>query len=87
GETWTGWVDHIHNPLGYHLNNINQVGDRLFITAEAGTLYRSSDWGQSWVQLDSPYEGSFFGTIGNAQGRVIAYGLRGNAFQSNDWGE
>ncbi len=87
GETWSAWFDHMDNPSLFHLNAIKQIGDQLFIAAEAGTLYHSSDWGQSWEMLDSPYDGSFFGITGNDQGRIIAYGLRGNAFQSNDWGD
>ncbi|GGO78915.1 hypothetical protein GCM10011348_11920 [Marinobacterium nitratireducens] len=87
GETWQAWFDRMENPTLFHLNAIKQIGDELYITAEAGTLFRSSDWGQSWEILDSPYDGSFFGITGNDQGRIIAYGLRGHAFQSEDWGD
>ncbi|RDE24386.1 hypothetical protein DV711_02005 [Motiliproteus coralliicola] len=87
GNSWEAWFDHLDNPDNFHLNAIRQVGDRLYLAAEAGTLYRSDDWGQSWELLDSPYEGSFFGVVGSDDGRVIAYGLRGNAYQSNDWGD
>lgn len=87
GATWSAWFDHLDNPTQFHLNAIKQIGNQLFIAAEAGTLYRSSDWGQSWEMLDSPYDGSFFGIAGNADGRIIAYGLRGNAYQSEDWGD
>lgn len=87
GETWSAWFDHLDNPSQFHLNAITQIGDQLYIAAEAGNLYRSSDWGQNWQMLDSPYDGSFFGITGNDQGRIIAFGLRGNAFQSNDWGD
>lgn len=86
GETWSAWFDRMDNPSLFHLNAITQIGDQLYIAAEAGNLFRSSDWGQNWDSLDSPYDGSFFGIIGNDQGRIIAFGLRGNAFQSNDWG-
>lgn len=87
GETWAAWYDHLDNASNFHLNAISPIGDHLYIAAEAGTLYRSGDWGQSWEMLDSPYDGSFFGITGNAQGRLVAYGLRGNAFQSGDWGD
>lgn len=87
GETWSAWYDHMDNASNFHLNAISRIGDHLYIAAEAGTLYRSGDWGQSWEMLESPYEGSFFGITGNARGRLIAYGLRGNAFQSGDWGD
>lgn len=87
GDSWTAWFDHLDNASQFHLNAITQIGDHLFIAAEAGTLYRSTDWGQNWEMLDSPYDGSFFGVTGNDQGRIIAYGLRGHAFQSEDWGD
>lgn len=87
GESWEAWFDHLDNPYNFHLNAIRQVGDHLYIAAEAGTLYRSSDWGESWQLLESPYDGSFFGVVGSADGRIIAYGLRGHAFQSRDWGD
>ncbi len=87
GDTWQAWFDRMENPSLFHLNSITQIGDELFIAAEAGNLYRSSDWGQSWDMLDSPYDGSFFGVIGSDDGHLIAFGLRGNAFQSSDWGD
>jgi photosystem II stability/assembly factor-like uncharacterized protein len=87
GDSWHAWFDHLDNPDGLHLNAIRQVGDTLYLTAEAGNLYRSSDWGQSWELLDSPYYGSFFGLAGNDHGHIIAYGLRGNAYRSNDGGD
>jgi len=48
-------------PPDYHLNRIVGVGNRLYIAAEGGQLYRSDDRGASWRVLPSPYEGSFFG--------------------------
>ncbi|WP_020681307.1 WD40/YVTN/BNR-like repeat-containing protein [Marinobacterium rhizophilum] len=86
GKTWSAWFDRLDNPTLFHLNAIKQIGDQLYIAAEAGTLYRSQDWGQSWHMLDSSYDGSFFGITGTGQGRLVAYGLRGHAFQSEDWG-
>ena len=48
----------------YHLNHIARSGTgRLYIAAEAGTIYRSDDDGQTWISLPSPYHGSFFGTL------------------------
>ena len=36
--------------------------------------------------MKSPYEGSFFGLLGTRDGALIAYGLRGNAWWSDDRG-
>lgn len=73
---------------GYHLNRIvGASGARLYIAAEAGHLYRSDDGGASWVELPSPYEGSFFGVLPLSGGdALLAYGLRGNLFRSDDAG-
>lgn len=86
GDSWTPWFDKIDNPDVYHLNAIRRIGDQLFIAAEAGALFRSDDFGLSWVMLDSPYEGSFFGVVEAGPGSIIAYGLRGHAFLSQDQG-
>jgi photosystem II stability/assembly factor-like uncharacterized protein len=70
-----------------HLNRIAAASPmRLYIAGEAGHLYRSDDSGASWVELRSPYEGSFFGMTPLAGDAVLAYGLRGNLFRSDDAG-
>ncbi len=70
-----------------HLNRIVAASPtRLYIAAEAGHLYRSDDAGETWVELASPYEGSFFGVTAITEDIVLAYGLRGNLFRSNDAG-
>ena len=72
---------------GYHLNRIVAASpSRLYIAAEAGHLYRSDDGGGSWVELPSPYQGSFFGVLPLAGDALLAYGLRGNLFGSQDAG-
>ena len=72
---------------GYHLNRIVAASaSRLYIAAEAGHLYRSEDGGGSWVELPSPYQGSFFGVLPLTRDALLAYGLRGNLFSSQDAG-
>lgn len=87
GDSWQPWTEHIDNPDILHLNAISRVGDSLYIAAEAGALFRSDDNGDSWISLDSPYDGTFFGVvgigdIGAGEHALVAYGLRGNAFIS-----
>jgi photosystem II stability/assembly factor-like uncharacterized protein len=72
---------------GYHLNRIvAATPTRLYIAAEAGHLYRSDDAGASWLELTSPYHGSFFGVLPLAGNAVLACGLRGNLYRSDDAG-
>jgi photosystem II stability/assembly factor-like uncharacterized protein len=70
----------------FHLNQIAANGDRLYIAAEAGRLFRSDDAGVTWRTLPSPYEGSFFGVLALSRESVLAFGLRGNLFRSDDAG-
>jgi photosystem II stability/assembly factor-like uncharacterized protein len=59
---------------------------RLYVTAEAGHLYRSDDAGAHWLELPSPYEGSFFGVLPLDGDTVLAFGLRGHLYRSEDAG-
>jgi photosystem II stability/assembly factor-like uncharacterized protein len=74
-------------PPDYHLNRIVGVGNRLYVAAEGGQLYRSDDRGARWRALPSPYEGSFFGLVPIRGDGLLAFGLRGHLFRSADAGE
>jgi len=74
-------------PPDYHLNRIVGVGNRLYVAAEGGQLYRSDDRGASWRALPSPYEGSFFGLVPIRGNGLLAFGLRGHLYRSADAGE
>jgi photosystem II stability/assembly factor-like uncharacterized protein len=70
-----------------HLTAIAADGrGRLYVTAEAGHLYRSDDAGEHWFELPSPYEGSFFGVLPLDGDTVLVFGLRGHLFRSDDAG-
>lgn len=71
-----------------HLNAIVRTGDgSLFVAAERGAAFRSTDKGNTWERIQLPYEGSMFGAIGYASRRVLVFGLRGNALESDDLGD
>lgn len=99
GNSWAVLSHYLPNPDRFHLNVLLVKNQTLIIGAEAGALFRSEDQGASWVALDSPYEGSFFGlshyssTSDQDQGdnknksQVLALGLRGHLFASDDQGD
>lgn len=76
----------IDENFEWHIANITEVGHRLYLVGEAGTLAVSDDLGQTWARLESPYDGSFFGLLGLPDGALLAYGMRGNVFRSEDRG-
>lgn len=81
------WDEDFNLGGDFHLNKIIVAGpDRLFIAAEAGTIYRSTDRGRTWLQLPSPYDGSFFSGVYLGGDSVLIFGLRGNVFRSEDAG-
>ncbi|EON20792.1 transporter [Cupriavidus sp. GA3-3] len=86
GRRWVPWQDRIPNPKSLHLYGIAGAGRDLYIAGEQGLLLRSADAGETFRPLVSPYRGTFFGVLVQADGGVIVYGLRGNAFRSTDQG-
>lgn len=72
----------------FHLNAlVRGPGQRLYLGAEAGRLFRSDDDGTTWRELPSPYDGSFHGILPLDGDALLAFGLRGNLFRSDDGGE
>ena len=86
GSSWTPWLDHVDNPLGMHLYGIAPLGDDLFMAGEQGLVLHLAAPGNTFQRVPTPYEGSYFGLLGTSWGELIVFGLRGNAFKSNDRG-
>ena len=92
GASWARSVVSTDDGFDPHLFDIALLADRrLLLAGEAGRLFRSSDDGGSWLELKSPYVGSFFGLVGLGSASVLAYGMLGHAFLSTNggdtWGE
>ncbi len=85
GVSWQPWIDRIDNPEGLHLNGIRQVGSDVYIAAEKGAVFKLNRAQGRFVRLNTGYAGTFFGVTGDAA-RVLAFGLRGNCYQSTDGG-
>ncbi|MEH6565351.1 MAG: YCF48-related protein [Halopseudomonas sp.] len=89
GATWQDRSDSIDNEYGMHYNAIAPVHNAgLFMVGEMGSMYRSSDYGDTWETLEtSPYDGTWFGVSGTGQtGEVVVWGLRGNLYRSDNFG-
>ena len=87
GKNWVDIRDKIDNEDEFHYNAI--AGDtegNVYIAGEAGIVFHSGNFGQTWTRLESPYLGSLFG-ITAKKGEVLIHGLRGNVFSSTDKGQ
>ncbi len=56
------------------------------LVGESGTLARSEDDGQTWVQVPSDYPGSYFGAVQAKDDSMVVFGMRGSVFRSTDRG-
>lgn len=88
GASWQSLLGQVENAFGFHHYAVERLGGTVFVAGEAGGLHRSRDGGEHWERLESPYEGSYFGLVGDASRNVlIVYGLRGHVFHSRDEGD
>jgi photosystem II stability/assembly factor-like uncharacterized protein len=85
GKTWEPWFDRTDNPKYFNLYAIRPAADGLFIAGEGGLVLKLDPTTQRFKGLPTPYNGSFFGVVA-AQNAVLAFGLRGNVYRSDDGG-
>jgi photosystem II stability/assembly factor-like uncharacterized protein len=85
GDTWE-WEPLSDDDWHLHKFAADDAG-RFFIAAEAGFVYRSDDGGDTWTDLPSPYEGSYFGILPLGGDTLLLFGLRGHLFRTEDAGE
>lgn len=86
GETWHSWIDRVDNPDGMNLYGIQAVGSTYYIVGEQGLVLKSTDGGDSFVRVNTPYQGTYFVSAAAASGEIVLAGLRGNAYWSDDQG-
>ncbi|MDY0013107.1 MAG: YCF48-related protein [Rhodocyclaceae bacterium] len=85
GKSWQVWSDRVPNEGGLHLNAIRGLGSDIYMVGEQGSLWRLDRASQRFVNIPTSYGGSYFGLAGT-QGVLVLFGLRGNAFRSEDGG-
>jgi len=86
GKTWTPWLEHIANPGFLDLDTVTNIGGQIYVTGEQGSVFRYDPKTQNFISVSTTYEGSIFGLTGTAR-TLIAYGLRGTVFRSEDQGK
>lgn len=67
-----------------HFNAISRLQNGEFlIVGETGMIGVSSD-GQTWERLTAPYDGSLYEAIPKGEKGAVIFGLRGNAYSTDD---
>ncbi|MDB5791733.1 MAG: glycosyl hydrolase [Massilia sp.] len=84
GKTWEPMLEKAANDRRMHLYALEQGADgAVYLAGEQGLLARYDRASGRFAALASPYAGTFFGLKANGSA-LVAYGLRGNAFLSED---
>lgn len=84
GKTWEPMLEKAANDRRMHLYALEQGADgAVYLAGEQGLLARYDRAAGRFAALTSPYAGTFFGLKANGS-VLVAYGLRGNAFLSED---
>lgn len=86
GRSWQSLMAGIPNAGSKHLYAVSQHGNNLLIAGEQGALFRSTNNGASFTQLQTPYSGTYFGVLQSGSDVILAFGLRGNIWRSQDAG-
>jgi photosystem II stability/assembly factor-like uncharacterized protein len=85
GQSWLPMVEQTDNERRFHLYAVTGLGEQRYIAGEQGLVLRWDAAAKRFAKVVTPYAGSYFG-IDVAAGRLVAYGLRGNAYVSEDNG-
>jgi photosystem II stability/assembly factor-like uncharacterized protein len=87
GKSWRSMIGQIDNAKYRHLYAVLVTDKATLIAGEEGRVFRSTDGGKSFAAIGQPGRGTFFGLVADAQGDIVAFGLRGDAFRSKDYGD
>ncbi|HTR27152.1 MAG TPA: YCF48-related protein [Terriglobales bacterium] len=87
GKSWQPWMDHVDNPRGMHVYAIAALGDSIYLAGEQGLFLRSTDKGEKFTRIATPYQGTYFTLAVIPSGEIFIGGMRGNAFCSTDQGK
>lgn len=83
GKNWDSWFDRTDNPKLMNLYAIGPAGGSLYVVGESGLVLKLDAPAQRFRARPTPYNGSFFGVVGT-RATVVAFGLRGNVYASDD---
>lgn len=85
GASWQAASARLDNPDASHLYAVRGAGRNVYVAGERGLVLVSTDGGERFTRVSTPYQGSYFAAAVLPDAVVVA-GLRGNAYRSADGG-
>jgi len=86
GANWQPWMHRTDNPDGLHFNATAGHGEAIYLAGEQGTVWRLDKGEERFSPFSTDYDGTLFGLLSISGGRLLAFGMRGSAFLSEDAG-
>lgn len=84
GASWVELAAPAVREEELHLNALTRLGNgEFFVVGETGMMGVSAD-GQDWKRLTAPYDGSLYEAIPRGDKGAVIFGLRGNAYSTDD---
>jgi photosystem II stability/assembly factor-like uncharacterized protein len=85
GQSWQSWMGRLSMANGRHLYAIHVAAGGLYLAGEQGMFLASTDSGVTFSKIEFPGKGTLFGAVSTQSGQVLlAHGLKGNAYRSED---
>lgn len=75
--------DESFDPLLYSIGKLSD--GTLIVAGESASVFRSKD-GLTWENISPDYDGTFFGVVVLPGDQILAFGIAGNAYLSQDEG-
>jgi photosystem II stability/assembly factor-like uncharacterized protein len=86
GAHWADWSSHITDPGHLHPYGLVETAGTMIFAGEQGMLLSGPAAGPIQPMTTSPYAGSFFGIVQTPGSGLVAYGLTGSVYESQDQG-
>jgi len=86
GKTWADLSLQLDDPISHNLYGSSKIGDRIYVAAETGLVFCSTDGGYSFPQVSPPAQATLFGVCGTGGDGVLVYGVAGQIYHSEDHG-
>ena len=84
GQTWSDRSLQVYDRLSHDLYDVTKIGSDIYIAAETGVVFCSTDGGNTFPPVTMPGAGTLFGILGTRDGAIIAFGVAGSCYRSAD---
>lgn len=82
GKTWVDWSLHIDDALSHNIYDAARIGGDIYLVGETGLVFRSTDGGMTYPEVNSPGPNTLFVVLPTGAGGVFTAGVAGVAFCS-----